>query len=108
MVALIIVLSLTVVVLAYALKRALSSNKAAYAYSLERAQEAEVHRKRLGAMLAVVEGCAGGVKKRISEHAEIVGAIRSESPHLLEQKQGLNHWLSANDQFYKALRDASA
>lgn len=59
-------------------------------------------------MLTVVEGCAGGVQKRISEHTEIVGAIRSESPHLLEQKQGLNHWLSANYQFYKALRDASA
>jgi hypothetical protein len=108
MVALIVVLSLAVVVLAYALKRARSSHKSAYAYSLDRAQEAQFYRERLKAVLAVVGECAGGVEKRISEHAEIVGAIKSSSPHLLEEVPGLKHWLSANDQFYKALRDASA
>lgn len=108
MVALIVVLSLAVVVLAYAFKRAHSSYESAYAFSLDRAHEAQFNRKRLEAVLAVVGECAGGVEKRINEHAEIVGAIKSASPHLLETEPGLKHWLSANDQFYKALREASA
>ena len=107
MLAVIVVLALVIVLLAYALKRTFFAYKSALAYSIDRAREARFYQDRFKAVLAVVEDCAGGVEKRISEHAEIVDAIKSWTPGLLEEEPGLKHWLGANDQFYRALRDAS-
>lgn len=54
----------------------------------------------------VIQTCAGGINKRISEHAEITDTIQRQAPDLLQLNAGLTHWLSANDQFLQQLRIA--
>lgn len=100
-------LFLTVCLLVYLLRREIYMHKSAQAYIVHLSAENEVRYRHCIAVQEVVEKCAGGVVKRINEQSEIVDAIKSKAPDLFDAEPGLKHWLSANDQFYKALRDAS-
>lgn len=65
-------------------------------------------RERLASLSTVIEQSTGGVEKRIREHTEIVDTIKTHAPVLLEQEPGLQHWLRANVEFFKALQNVAA
>lgn len=73
---------------------------------MQQAQEIQQLRDRLRTIAEVVDRRCGGVDKRIREHQEIVTAITIRQPALFEDEPGLKHWLSANDEFFKALKSA--
>ena len=102
-----VVLALAVCLLVYLVRREQYATKSAKAYIEYLSAENEGQKQLLAAVHGVIETCAGGLDKRISEHVEIEQAITTKAPSLLETEPGLKHWLNASGQFYKALREAT-
>ncbi|WP_036209457.1 MULTISPECIES: hypothetical protein [Massilia] len=97
-----------IAVLAYTVRRQYQSSKSMDEYHLHLAEEIGHLRRQLGAVAAVIERSGGGVEKRIREHQEIVAAITTRQPTLFNDEPGLQHWLSANNEFFNALKSAAA
>lgn len=100
-------LALTVCILLWLLRLERCSSaclKTYLGYISKEKQEQEKHWRQV---YDVIQTCAGGINKRISEHVEITDAIQAQAPELLQTNAGLTHWLSANIQFFQKLRDVA-
>jgi hypothetical protein len=83
------------------------TNQALLDQNLRTISEVEVLQHQRRKVMEIIKQSAGGVDKRISEHHEIVDAITERQPGLFEEEPGLKHWLSANSQFFHALKSAA-
>lgn len=95
-----------VAVLAYTLLRLYQTNRAIIEHRLHLAEEVQDLRSQLGSVLGIIERHGGGIEKRISEHQEILAAITTRQPALFNDEPGLKYWLSANNDFFIALKSA--
>jgi len=97
----------TIAILAYTVRRQYQSSQAMHEHRMHLAEEVQEARLQLRRVREVIDRSAGGIEKRIREHQEIVAAITGRQPMLFKEEPGLEHWLNANNEFFRALKAAA-
>jgi len=92
--------------LALIVRRQYFASRSEHARRLRLVEEIAYLRRTICEVGKVVAISGGGLDKRISEHDEIVSAIRTRAPALLREEPGLQYWLAANSEFFVALKAA--
>jgi len=64
-------------------------------------------KKKLDAVMKVVETHQRGIFKRIDENRELLELLQEKSPHLLEQAPWVVSWLKSQDQFLSDLAEVA-
>jgi hypothetical protein len=64
-------------------------------------------KKKLDALMAVIQGSNGGVFKRIDENRELLELLFDRAPQVLEQHPWVIGWLASQDVFLVSLAETA-